>query len=241
MNLNEKIKLLDEKINTLKTQQQKLEQYSIIQMYIKNAKKLEEQLQTKAVLNRIQYSMKASCYYNTPVPGSEIFLNGVQRINLSMILARIFIEKYQANIKNFNMITLEELEEYSKIVNRKLTEEKFYEDDPINEEESKLLQISIYKNPANNISYIFNNDSRSKKALKKELERGLHNISENINTDYLDQGYIVLNNNVPIELLIEKYNLGKVTSRIKEALSSPQSLKTIKIEAESPKKKVYHQ
>lgn len=233
-NIEEKIKILQEK-------KEKLQSTPIIKEYIENERKIQEHQKKAIMMNKIQYSKSANCYYNKPAIGNGIYLNGIQRINLSMILARMFIEKYQANITCFDAITLEELENYSKTVHQKLTEEKYYEDDPINEEESKLLQMPIYKHPQNNISYIFNNDKQSKKALQEELERDSHDISKSINTNYFNVGYILLKSEVPIEILKEKYSLEKVSSRIRDALSNPQSLKAMNIEKELPTKKVYHQ
>lgn len=239
--VNEK-KKLEETLKSLIEKQEQLNQLPAIQKYLEIEKQIQSLLKKMDMIqNRIQYSEKANCYYTKPEIGSGIYIKGTQRINLSMILARIFIEKYKAQIEKFDLISLEELERYSQIVHAKLTEEKCYEDDPRNEEVSKMLQIPIYVNPANNISYIFNNDSQSKKVLKEELERYSHDIAENINTKYYDQGYIVLNRNALIETLTKKYSIENASSRIKEALSSSESLKALKIKQELPKKKVYHQ
>lgn len=232
-NLEETIKILQEK-------KQRLQSIKIIKEYIENERQIQEQQKKALILSEIQYSPIANCYYNKPAIENGIYLNGIQRISLSMILARMFIEKYQANMTYYYVVTLEELEKYSEIVHQKLTEEKYYEDDPINEEESKLLQIKIYKNPKNNISYIFKNNKESKRILQEELERDSHDISKSISTNCFKTGHILLKSEVPIEILMETYNLEKVSSRIRTALSDSQSLKAINLEKRSQVKKVYH-
>ncbi len=242
MKFIEQTEKIEESIKEVITEKEKLEKDPKIQSYLKLEQHLKELNKKMETLSEIQYSQAADCYYSKPMIGKDIHLNGIQRINLSMILARILIEKYNSKVNFSKMIFLTELEDYSKIANQILTEEKLYEDDPISLEESKVLQMPVYKNPSNNICYVFNNTAKERAELKKELERNAHNMSKNINTKYLEQGYLLLNNNVPIELLAEQYGLEDKSSRIKEALSSPQSLKTIKITPiSSPKKKVYHQ
>lgn len=242
MKINDQREKLQESIDRITMEKERLEQDPKVQSYLTIKHNLEELNKNMNILNQIQYSSSADCYYSKPRVGKDIYVNGIQRISLSTLLARIFIEKYNANYLHFNTILLKELEEYSKIANQILTEEKLYEDDPISLEESKVLQMPVYKNPSNNICYVFNNTAKARTELKYELERNAHNMSKNINTKYLEQGYLLLNNNVPIELLAEQYGLEDKSSRIKEALSSPQSLKTIKITPiSSPKKKVYHQ
>ena len=143
MKFIEQTEKIEESIKEVITEKEKLEKDPKIQSYLKLEQHLKELNKKMETLSEIQYSQAADCYYSKPMIGKDINLNGIQRINLSMILARILIEKYNSKVNFSKMIFLTELEDYSKIANQILTEEKLYEDEKRRQEEVKTKKNDL--------------------------------------------------------------------------------------------------
>ena len=225
--LDQEERILQEKAQQLEQKNEIIKKYKVVQKHLRQIQERKKFLET------IVYSEKANAFFTKEELDKDIYAKQVQRISLSELIARMFIEQDESKRENQDIIFLNQLEYYSEIANQRLTEEIVYSDDPQIENKPDWIKEPIYRNPKNNICYIYKNTSKNYEQLKQEITTGSHEISKYIeivnvpiqskNTKIHQPG-IRLKDPKQIEKIKKQYNLEKKSKRVKTALTSQNQL-----------------